>query len=204
MPIDGPRSDAPRDVLTSTVLERLRTDLPADFVTLGWFMSRLGERSFGMVLLLLGVCGTLPVISPVAALLISVPAFQMIRGQQAPSIPRRLARYPIRTTALASVLRRVIPALRYLERFIRPRSRTPPEATGRAVGGIVLLLAVLLLNPVPLSNIPVGLTIVLLAFAYLEGDTLLLIIAAGLSVALLMAAAATLWGMVAAAIWMAK
>jgi hypothetical protein len=204
MPIDGPRSDAPRDVLTSTVLERLRSDLPADFVTLGWFMSRLGERSFGMVLLLLGVCGTLPVISPVAALLISVPAFQMMRGQQAPSIPRRLARYPIRSTALASVLRRVIPALRFLERFIRPRSSTPPEATGRAVGGIVLLLAVLLLNPVPLSNIPVGLTIVLLAFAYLEGDTLLLIIAAGLSVALLMAAAATLWGMVAAAIWMAK
>jgi hypothetical protein len=49
------------------------------------------------------------------------------------------------------------------------------------VGGIVLLLAVLLLNPVLLSNIPVGLTIVLLAFAYLEGDTLLLTIAAGLS-----------------------
>src|SRR3954470_6990892 len=102
MPNDGPRSDAPRDVLTSTVLERLRTDLPADFVTLGWLMSRLGERSFGMVLLLLGVCCTLPVISPVAALLMSVPAFQMIRGQQAPRIPRRLAGYPIRTTALAA------------------------------------------------------------------------------------------------------
>jgi len=46
MPNDGPRSDAPRDVLTSTVLERLRADLPADFVTLGWFMSRLGEALF--------------------------------------------------------------------------------------------------------------------------------------------------------------
>jgi len=102
------------------------------------------------------------------------------------------------------VLRRVIPALRYLERFIRPRSSTPPEATGRLVGAIVLLLAVLLLSPIPLSNIPVGVTIVLLAFAYLQGDALLLIIAAGLSVALLIAAAAALWGMVAAAIWMTE
>src|SRR5215216_2200607 len=204
MPIDGPRKDAPRDALTSTVLEQLLSDLPTDFVTLGWFMSRLGERSFGMVLLLLGMCGTLPVISPAAALLISIPALQMIRGRQVPSIPQRLARYPIRSTALASVLRRVIPALRYLERFIRPRSSTPPEATGRAVGGIVLLLAVLLLSPIPLSNIPVGVTIVLLAFAYLQGDALLLIIAAGLSVALLIAAAAALWGMVAAAIWMTE
>src|SRR5215216_914438 len=80
MPIDGPRKDAPRDALTSTVLEQLLSDLPTDFVTLGWFMSRLGERSFGMVLLLLGMCGTLPVISPAAALLISIPALQMIRG----------------------------------------------------------------------------------------------------------------------------
>jgi hypothetical protein len=157
-----------------------------------------------MMLLLLGVCCTLPVISPVAALLISVPAFQMIRGQQAPRIPRRLAGYPIRTTALASVLLRVIPALRYLERFIRPRSRTPPEATVRTVGGTVLLSAVLIFNPIPLSNIPVGVTIVLLAFAYLERDALLLIIAGGLSFALLIAAVAALWGMAAAPIWIAK
>src|SRR5439155_1478210 len=46
--------------------------------------------------------------------------------------------------------------------------------------------------------------LVLLAFAYLEGDALLLIVVVGLSFALLIAAMAALWGMVAAAIWIAK
>ncbi len=101
------------------------------------------------------------------------------------------------------MLRRVIPTLRYLERFIRPRWPTPFEATKRVVGGVVLLLGALLLTPIPLSNIPIGLTIVLVAFAYLEEDGVLLALALATAVALLVAAAAVLWGVVAATIWLA-
>ena len=70
------------------------------------------------------------------------------------------------------MLVRIIPALRYLERFIRPRWPTPFEITKRVVGVVVLLLGVCLLAPIPLSNLPVSLTIVLVAFAYLEEDGL--------------------------------
>jgi hypothetical protein len=71
------------------------------------------------------------------------------------------------------------------------------------VGGVVLLLGALLLTPIPLSNIPLGLTIVLVAFAYLEEDGVLLALALATAVALLVAAAAVLWGVVAATIWLA-
>jgi hypothetical protein len=64
-------------------------------------------------------------------------------------------------------------ALSSLERFIRARWQTPFEATKRVVGGAVLLIA-LLFVPIPLSNVPPALTIVLLAFAYLEEDGALL------------------------------
>jgi hypothetical protein len=148
------------------------------------------------------VCALLPVISPAAGLLLAIPAVQMFRARAAPVFPRRLAEYRITTDGLASVLRRAVPALRYLERFVRPRWPTPFEATKRVVGGVVLLLGGLLLAPIPLSNIPIGLTIVLVAFAYLEEDGVLLALALAASLGLLTAAAAALWGMVAATIWL--
>jgi hypothetical protein len=210
MPLHKPPRTGPtpsrengRYLPTSSVLERLLCEAPAGHVTLGWLVEHLGTRSFGTVLLLLGVCGLLPVISSAAGLLLAIPAVQMCRGHATPVFPRRLAEYRITTGGLTSVLRRVTPALRYLERFIRPRWPTPFEATKRVVGGVILLLGGLLLTPIPLSNIPISLTIVLVAFAYLEEDGVLLALALAIALVVLTAAAAALWAMVAATIWIA-
>jgi hypothetical protein len=191
-------------VPTSDVLARLIHDAPAGHVTLAWLMGHLRTRSFGIILLLLGVCGLLPVVSPVAGLLLSIPAIQMIRAHSVPVFPRRLAERPIATDKLAAMLLRIIPALRYLEQFIRPRWHTPFETTKRVIGGFVLLLGVCLLTPIPLSNVPVSLTIVLLAFAYLEEDGILLAIALAIAFGLFAAGAAALWTTVAAMIWLAR
>ena len=43
------------------------------------------------------------------------------------------------TRWLVAVVRRAVPLLRYLERFIYPRWTTPFEATRRLVGAMVLL-----------------------------------------------------------------
>jgi hypothetical protein len=65
-------------------------------------------------------------------------------------------------------LNRAVPVLRYLERFIRPRWQTPFEMTKRVVGGAIVLVGTLLFAPIPLSNVPPALVILLLSFAYLE------------------------------------
>ena len=72
------------------------------------------------------------------------------------------------------MVRRTVPVLRFLEGLIRPRWPTPFEATKRVVGFIVLLLGASLLAPIPLSNLPSVLMIVLVAFAYLDDDGVLL------------------------------
>jgi hypothetical protein len=123
-------------VPTSDVLLRLIHEAPAGHVTLAWLMGHLRTRSFGIILLLLGVCGLLPVVSPVAGLLLSIPAFQMIRVHSVPVFPRRLAERPVATDKLAAMLLRIIPALRYLEYFIRPRWHTPFETTKRVIGDL--------------------------------------------------------------------
>src|SRR5215207_5036616 len=161
-------------VPTSVVLDDLLEGAPAEHVTLGWLVGGLGDRSFGVVLLVLALLGLLPGVSAVAGVLLTVPAVQMIMARRGAVFPRRVAARRFEAERLARVVRRVVPVLRFLERIIRPRWPTPFEATKRAVGGVVLLLAASFLAPVPLSNIPPALAVVLIAFAYLEEDGLLL------------------------------
>ncbi len=151
-------------------------------------------RSFGIVLLLLGILGLLPVVSPVAGIMLTIPAFQMIRADAAPVFPRRIAQRAFPADKLASLVLRITPTLRYLERFVKPRWATPLKTTKRIVGVIVLLLGLGLLAPFPLSNVPVSLTIVLVAFAYLEEDGILLTAALAIAVALLLVGGAAVLG----------
>src|SRR5690606_20807006 len=117
--------------------------------------------SFGVLLLLLGVLAMLPVLSPVAGALLTVPAVQMILGRASPVFPRSLSGRKLPTDRLLPALRRLIPALRFMERFVRPRWQTPFRPTKRVIGGFVLLLGAALFVPIPLSNVPIGFVIML-------------------------------------------
>jgi hypothetical protein len=158
---------------TSMVLEAMLDEfLAGRQVTLNWLLKRLGERSFGIVLLVLAILGLLPGVSPVAGALLVVLAMQMILARGRPILPRRVGERHLDGRRLARMLGRAVPVIRWLERFIRPRWPTPFEATKRVVGGVVLLLGASLLMPVPLSNVVPALAITLIAFAYLEEDGL--------------------------------
>jgi hypothetical protein len=188
-------------VPTSVVLNELLGEAAAEHVTLGWLMDRLGDRSFGIVLLLLALLGLLPGISALAGVLLVVPAFQMILARQGPVFPRRVASRRFETQRLARVVRRTVPVLRFLERFIHPRWPTPFEATKRVVGLVVLLLGASLLAPIPLSNVPPALLIVLIAFAYLEEDGALLCAALVAALILITIASAAAWQTLSATGW---
>ena len=61
---------------TSRVLDALLDEATPERVSLGWLIDRLGERSFGIILLLLAFLALIPGVSPVAGLLLTVPAFR--------------------------------------------------------------------------------------------------------------------------------
>ena len=166
--------DMPKRAPISIILSEMLHAAGAEPLTLDWLLGRMGERSFGLVLLLLSVFGLLPRASAFVAVLLMVPAIQMLLARSGPVFPRGVRCRRFEARRLAALLRYVIPVLRWLERFVRPRWTTPAEVTKRVVGGIVLLLSAGLLAPVPLSNVPPALAIMLIAFAYLEEDGLLL------------------------------
>ena len=70
--------------------------------------------------------------------------------------------------------------------------------TKRVVGGAILLVDFV---PLPLSNVPPALVIILLSFAYLEEDGVLLRIALAAALVVLMIAAGTTWQAISAAGW---
>jgi hypothetical protein len=185
----------------SAVLDDMLAAAGTDHLTLDWLLGRMGGRSFGLVLLLLSIFGLLPGVSAFAAVLLMIPAIQMLLARSGPVFPRRLRSRRFEARRLAALLRYVVPALRWLERFVRPRWTTPVEATKRVVGGSVLLLSAGLLAPVPLSNVPPALAIMLIAFAYLEEDGALL--CGALAIALVIVAAVLLaaWETMSAAGW---
>jgi len=186
---------------SSVILAELLGEAPARQVTLDWLMSRLGGRSFGMILLIIAPLGLLPGISVFIGALLIVPAYQMMLARPGPVFPRRLALRMIEVRRLGALLRRVVPVLRYLERFIRPRWATPFQSTQRVVGAVVLLLSLGLFVPIPMSNVPPSLTILLIAFAYLEEDGIVLCLALAAAAVLLALGAAVTWQALGSAGW---
>src|ERR1700676_4218340 len=182
-------------VAASVVLQRLHDEVPTDHFTLGWLIESLHKRSFGIIMLLIALVAIAPGLSIVAGLLLMIPAFQMIAGKPAPVFPRRIATRPLPTRPFLAVVQRSIPVLRYLEKMVHPRWHTPPEATKRLVGAVVVMLsATLVFIPIPLSNVVPAAVIALIALAYIEEDGVLLSITVGGAGIALTVATAALWG----------
>lgn len=181
-------------VPTSVVLEKLLDDAAADRVTLLWLTSGLRKRSFGLLMLLMALVALIPGASILMAVLLVFLAAQMILARERPGLPHFIASRSIPTPQLARLVHRLVPLLRRMEKLIHPRWTTPFEATKRAVGFVVLLLAVTILSPFPFSHVIPALVILLLSFAYLEEDGVLLCISLGAAFISITITAATIWG----------
>lgn len=164
-------------VPTSQLLRAILDNAPGAHASVAWLVRSLRERSFGMIMLLLGLLAIIPGISIFSGVLLLAVGFQMMMAREAPILPRIVAGRMFPIHRIAQLIERVSPVIAALERIIRPRWHTPFMVTKRIVGAIVLMLAVTLFLPVPLTNIIPGVLIMLIAVAYLEKDGILLSIA---------------------------
>ena len=181
---------------TSQLFHVILKNAPGDKVTAAWLLRSLGRRSFGMVMLFLGLIAMVPGVSIIAGFLLVGLAFQMMMARETMVVPRAIASRSLSTQQIGGLIARAIPVMKALETFIRPRWQTPFIATKRIVGLIVLMLVASLFMPIPLSNVIPGATIMLVAFAYLEEDGVLLCIALAASLGSLAITAVEVWAAV--------
>jgi hypothetical protein len=190
-------ASAPTSVHFSHMLDRAK----GAHVSVGWLMGELGERSFGLTLLVMAVIALLPGASTVVGLLIAWPAIQLILGHDTAALPRLMARRDIGVARLARVITIVVPRLAWAERLIRPRWPDFFRTLRRPTGMAMLLLGVTLISPVPFTQIVPALIIMLLALAYLEEDGLMLLLALVAAVCSLAVTGMTVWGAVETIDW---
>lgn len=160
----------------SDILQRL-VDTSKDVVTVREILGAVGDRSFGLLVFLLGIPNCIPMPPPIAticALLLLLIAIQIGLGWTAPSLPKALLAKTLPTAALARALTKVRPALLRLERF--SGRRLSWDGTGGALF-TALVLAVLslgMLTAIPVvGQIPWGVAVCLLGLGLVEHDGLL-------------------------------
>ena len=185
----------------SAVLDELFARAP-EAVTPAWLIANLRERSFGIVLLLMAVIGLLPGASGILGVLLLFPAWQLMRGHEAPVLPRRIAERRLSREKVQRIGRRLRWPLRKLEAIIRPRWPEMFSLLRRAIGVTILLLAATMVWPFPFSQVPPVIAIMLLAIAHLEEDGALLIVAMVSALASFAVTAATVWAAIRTTGWL--
>jgi hypothetical protein len=77
---------------TSDLLEELVSQAPDGPVDLDWLLGHLDRRSFGLILLMLGLLVIIPGVATIATIVLLFPAVEMMLGRSAPSFPAFLSK----------------------------------------------------------------------------------------------------------------
>jgi hypothetical protein len=126
-------TDKKQRMPSSRVLEEVIHQAPADYFTVGWLTSTLQQRSFGIVMLFLGLLATIPVGSTVPGLMLAAMAVQLIAGRGEPVFPHFITTRRLPTRHLLRLGGRAVHVLKYLEKAVHPRWPIIFEATKRGL-----------------------------------------------------------------------
>ena len=165
---------------TSQILRELAAG-PLD-PSLDAVLAAFGRRAFGAALLLAIMPAFLPLPFGVGAIsgpLVSILGLQMLFARRQPWLPKRWREKTVPRTRLDGFNAKMGGVLRWIERLCRPRLNGLATRLGATLftGAQLVLLGVLLALPIPLTNYPFGLLLVLYALALVERDGLLQLVA---------------------------
>ena len=189
----------------SVVLFRLANDNSRERISVGDLLAALGDRAIGALMFFFAAPNILPVPPGVSTLLGAPLLFlsaQLMLGMR-PWLPGVITRRSISRDDLATLVRRIVPWLAKAEKLLKPRApvlvRPPVEYF---VGLVCLVLAGILMLPIPLGNTLPALAISLLALGVLERDGVWIAIGLLASVVAGTVVWGVLWAMIKAAVYL--
>lgn len=168
-----PTGKADPGIAFGIILNQLATDETKERLTIGDIVAAMGDRAFGPLLVVFALPNILPT-PPGTAGVMAIPLIfltvQMILGKK-PWLPGFLARRSISRHSFARFASRATGLLARVSRFLRPRLglfvQPLPE---RLIGGFCLMLALVLLLPIPFANSTPAFAICLFGLGLLERD----------------------------------
>jgi hypothetical protein len=171
--------------LSTTLGDLLRRQHETEELTLGEVFQRIGDRGFGLLLLLLSLPSALPIPAPGYStpfgLLIALLALQMLAGRRMPWLPAWAARLRLHGGFVEGMLKFSSAFFAKIEFLIRPRLRWIGSRAGLALlGGLVLIMACLMILPIPFTNTFPAFVIFLIGIGLIEEDGLFALFGAAL------------------------
>lgn len=172
---------------TSALILAVLDQLPADTIRIDVLLTDIQQRSFGAALIILSLVSLIPGVSLFSGFIMVVLGLQMILGITAPRLPARIQQRAIDSKLVVRVGMQCIRLIRPLERLIKPRwPRASGSAALKLVGVVVVVLSLIVMLPLPLSNLPTAIVLIVIAAGLLERDGVMVVIGLFLSLIALM------------------
>ncbi|ENV2990687.1 exopolysaccharide biosynthesis protein [Vibrio vulnificus] len=159
---------------TSDVIIELIKQAQSPGITLRNLTDRLGDRTFGMLLMLIALFNVLPLVSIIGGILIATLGLQMILGRRKAWLPSVILDRELPNDKVQAILRTFEPKVRKLEQYIYPRIQYMEAPVVDQVNGcIILLLGLLISLPFPFTNIAPAFVVMIMGLGLMERDGLL-------------------------------
>ena len=157
----------------SKVLTRIAHQAGGERITLGELLDALQVRAFGALMIVFAFPNILPSPPGLAAVLglpLVVLSALMLAGRD-PWLPDMIARRGLQRDNFRNLVSRATPWIERAERLLRHRMAPLTSSLAqRGIGAVCLVLALLLMLPVPFGNMLPSLAICILALGVLERD----------------------------------
>lgn len=167
-------------------------------IPLSELMNNLGTKGFGLLLVFLSLPSALPIPAPGYStpfgIAIALIALQLILGRSTLKLPKSLEKIEFKAGITQKILKSAIGFLDKTETLIKPRW---PQMQSKKVQVLIaftlMLLAALMILPIPMTNTLPAMIIFLMAISLSENDGLLTLLSLGLSLIVLLFYACVLY-----------
>ncbi len=182
----------------SELLLRISREAEGPSLSVGEIFAQFEDRSFGVLVLLLALPACFPFFPPGATSVLGVGialvAVQMAVGRHRAWLPGVVERRRIATERFVRVVELAAPYLRRCEALARPRYLTVTSGLREQIVGVfILVLAVVISVPLPLTNLGPAVAIAVIAIGLIEEDGLIVMAGCALG-ALAIVLVAMFWG----------
>lgn len=152
--------------------------------SIGELTAAVGEKGFGLLLMILALPSALPVPAPGYStpfgIAIAIIATQMLIGRQSVWLPEKIKSVRINPSLAAKMIGAASKFLRMVEHLIKPRQRWIRSQAGQAaLATVIIIMACLMMLPIPLTNTFPAMVIFMIGIGLSEEDGLLAIAAFG-------------------------
>lgn len=159
----------------SSILEALPHAVEGERISFGDLVDLFEGRAYGPLIVLFAAPNVLPVALPGISAILGIPLLlltgQLMLGIKRPWLPPFLRRRSIARETFELLVGRIVPRLRRIEARVSPRLlRLTGHAGKRAIGALGLILAFIIMLPVPFGNAVPGLALVVMSVGLLGRD----------------------------------